>query len=152
MLIKTERLTIRLASDDEMRQLIADENDEDIKQAYREMFEFSVSNPEKRQWYAAWFIEHDGLRVGDLCFKGLDTDGRVEIGYGLLPEFWGRGYATEAVRAIIQWALIQPGVIAIEAEIEVNNVASRRVLEKSGFVPTGQIGAEGPRYVWRGLV
>lgn len=99
MLVATERLLIRLASDDEMRQLIVDENNDDLKQAYREMFELAVSNPENRQWYAAWLIEHDGVRIGELCFKGLDADGRVEIGYGLLSEFWGRGYATEAVRA-----------------------------------------------------
>ena len=47
----------------------------------------------------------------------------------------------------MQWAAGQPGVTRIEAETEMENLASQRVLEKCGFVATGNIGAEGPRYV-----
>ena len=147
-MIKTERLDIRLASDDEMRDLIAKENDEELKKAYGEMLDLCVRYPDERHWYGAWFIEDKtGKRIGDLCFKGL-ADGRVEIGYGILPEYRGCGYATEAVRAAVEWALEQIGVNAVEAETERDNTSSQRVLEKVGFVPTGKFGEEGPRFIY----
>ena len=153
MIIKTERLTIRLATDDEMRSLIDSETDEEMKKAYGEMLAGCLSEPEERQWYAAWFIElSNGQRIGDICFKGLSSDGCVEIGYGLLPEFFGCGYATEAVTAMVKWASNQPNVKRIEAETDPDNKASQRVLEKSGFVPTGEYGEEGPRFIWKSFI
>lgn len=150
-MLKTERLTLRIATDDEMRALIVAEKDEDLKTAYSEMFIFSRAIPAQRQWYATWFIElPGGKRIGDLCFKGLSEDGVTEIGYGLLPEYWGKGYATEAVDAAVAWAANQPGVTAVEAETGPDNAASQRVLEKVGFVPNGVIGEEGPRFVYKG--
>ena len=83
--IKTKRLRIRLSSDIEMEELIANEKDEGMKQAYTEMLNASINNPLTRKWYATWIIElsdNDNQRIGDLCFKGLDM-GAVEIGYGL---------------------------------------------------------------------
>ena len=146
--LKTERLSLRLASDDEMRGLILAEKDEGLKAAYGEMLGLSEKYPEERQWYAVWFIETPrGERVGDLCFKGVTPEGAVEIGYGLVEGFCGRGYATEAVRAAVNWAASQPGVSRIEAETEEENEASKKVLIRCGFVPTGETGEEGPRFV-----
>lgn len=148
--VNTERLTIRVASDSEMLTLIEAETDEGLKAAYREMYDHCQKNPSQREWYAAWFLTlADTTRVGDLCFKGLTASGAVEIGYGLLPEFFGKGYASEAVNAMVEWALAQPGVMQVEAETEPGNAASQRVLAKAGFVPTGTLGEEGPRFVCR---
>ena len=44
------------------------------------------------------------------------------------------------------WALKQPDVIRVEAETEPDNLASQRVLEKCGFLPSGTVGEEGPRF------
>ena len=149
--IMTERLQIRIASDAEMRELIAAQTDEGLKAAYGEMLSGCTAHPAQREWYAVWLISlPDGTRIGELCFKGLSPDGIAEIGYGLSPEFWGKGYATEAVTAAVKWALKQPGVTAVEAETDEENIASQRVLAKAGFVPTGARGEEGPRYVRRG--
>lgn len=150
-MIKTERLVIRMATDEEMQKLIENETNEEMKKAYGEMLSFSLANPTCRKWYIAWLIElADGTRIGDLCFKGLSSDGMVEIGYGLFPDFQGKGYMTEAVKGMVAWVIAQEGVKRVEAETEENNVASQRVLKKSGFVPTGKIGEEGPRFVWNG--
>ena len=81
-----------------------------------------------------------------MCFKGLNDDGSVEIGYGITEENQGKGYATEAVEAVIAWALNQSGVRQVEAETEPGNRKSQRVLEKCGFSPLGIIGEEGPRF------
>ena len=148
--IQTTRLNIRIASDEEMVALIASESDADLKQAYSEMLALSMNHPESRLWYAVWFIERlNGERIGDLCFKGLNEDGSVEIGYGLLEPFWRQGYATEAVIAMVDWASRQSGVKQVEAESEESNIASQKVLLKSGFEPTGKMGEEGPRFVKR---
>lgn len=147
-MIQTERLKIYTASDDEMKKLIEEETDDEMRTAYQEMLEGCISNPGQRNWYAVCFMELDGKRIGDLCFKGLGADGVVEIGYGTYTGFERKGYMTEAVTALVQWASRQPGVLRIEAETDKDNIASQRVLAKSGFVPSGVIGEEGPRFVW----
>ena len=152
MILTTKRLTVRPATDEEMRAMIEAETDEGLRAAYGEMLECSAAHPAQRQWYAAWLIARPtGERIGDLCFKGLGDDGAVEIGYGLLPAWQGKGYATEAVTAAVAWAAAQPGVRKIEAETEPDNAASQRVLAKVGFLPTGENGEEGPRFVWGGF-
>lgn len=147
-MIETERLIITPASDEEMLELIENETDEGLKIAYGEMLAGCREYREERIWYAAWIIRlKDGTMTGDLGFKGMPHRNRVEIGYGLLPEYRGMGYASEAVRAAVDWALKQPGVKAVAAETEPDNTDSQRVLKKAGFVPTGFIGEEGPRFI-----
>src|SRR6266404_953891 len=60
-----------------------------------------------------------------------------EIGYWLGVPFWGQGYATEAVRAVIDHAFGDLGYDAVAGGARVSNPASRRVLEKCGFQWTG---------------
>ena len=146
-MINTERLCLRVTSDEEMKALIAAETADEMKAAYGEMLAGCLEHPEQRQWYALWSIcLKDGEKIGELCFKGISTEGTVEIGYGILPAFRGRGYAAEAAGAAVRWALTQPGVRSVEAETDADNAASQRVLEKIGFRATGQIGEEGPRF------
>jgi [ribosomal protein S5]-alanine N-acetyltransferase len=77
--------------------------------------------------------------VGDIGFKGppdqLDT---VEIGYSILPAFQGRGYASEAARALVAWGLAQPSVRRVVANCLAGNAASIRVLQKAGLRQTGR--------------
>ena len=68
-------------------------------------------------------------------------------GNGILEEYQGQGYATEAVKAVTEWALQKTNVTAIEAETDVNNIISQKVLKKCGFVENGIVGEEGPRFV-----
>lgn len=60
-----------------------------------------------------------------------------------------RGLMTETVTAMAKWAITQMGMSYIESEKDPNNIASQRVLQKSGFVPNGVMGAEVPRFVWK---
>ena len=60
-----------------------------------------------------------------------------EIGYWLGVKFWGHGYATEAVHAVIDHAFADLDCEAVAAGARVTNPASRRVLEKCGFQWTG---------------
>ena len=80
-------------------------------------------------------IALDGALIG-MC--GLDPrqDG-VKLGYWLSVPFWGRGYATEAARALIDYAFAELGHEVLSSGARVSNPASRRVLEKCGFQWTG---------------
>ena len=130
-----------------MEAYIAAETDAELKKAYTEMLEGCLRHPDQWHWYAMWMIElRDGTHIGDLCFKGLGANGVVEIGYGILEEYQGHGYATEAIDATVVWALKQSNVTRVEAETEPDNRASQRVLEKCGFLPSGTFGEEGPRF------
>jgi len=151
-MIKTERLNIYPLSDEEMQDIINNETNQVLKAAYLEMLAGCKKNPEHRIWHALWVLQLNdgsGTIVGSLSFKGLNDNGMIEIGYGMNPEYQGKGLMTEAVSAAAHWASQQPGVLSIEAETKMDNIASQRVLEKAGFVPKGIIGSEGPRYIWR---
>jgi RimJ/RimL family protein N-acetyltransferase len=80
-------------------------------------------------------ITLDGALIG-MCGLDRRQDG-VELGYWLGVPFWGRGYATEAARALIDHAFAELGHDVLSSGARVSNPASRRVLEKCGFQWTG---------------
>lgn len=89
-------------------------------------------------WYAVRIDNDDPVLCGSIGFKGPpDEQGIVEIGYSVLQEFQGQGLATEMVAAIVKWAKHQPQVKRIEAETNIDNKASIRVLEKNNFIYVG---------------
>ncbi|WP_342781604.1 GNAT family N-acetyltransferase [Streptomyces piniterrae] len=74
-----------------------------------------------------------GLVVGSIGLFWPPHDGRLEFGYGVVPSRRGRGYATEAARALVAFAFTAPGVHTVYAEVDLTNPASCRVLEKAGL-------------------
>jgi RimJ/RimL family protein N-acetyltransferase len=64
---------------------------------------------------------------------------RVELGYILGREYWGRGYMTEVVRVVSDWVLAQPEVHRVWAVCDVDNLASARVMEKAGMAREGKL-------------
>jgi len=95
------------------------------------------------------FIAAANSRDGEACFMvtrdsrligacGVDLRGAgPELGYWFGAPFWGRGYATEAVRALIDYAFGDLGCERLHSGARVSNPASRRVLEKCAFQWTG---------------
>jgi RimJ/RimL family protein N-acetyltransferase len=84
---------------------------------------------------ATFMIALDGEPIGACGVEPRESG--AEIGYWLGVPYWGRGYATEAVRAVIDHAFGDLGHDALAAGARVHNPASRRVLEKCGFQWTG---------------
>jgi RimJ/RimL family protein N-acetyltransferase len=81
-----------------------------------------------------------GLRpVFGLVSAIASTEQEVEVGYVLAPAMWGKGFASEAIRTIIDTVFALTPTVRVTANSRVGNKASRRVLEKSGFayVDTG---------------
>lgn len=67
-------------------------------------------------------------------YKFYPENHRAEIGYMSLPETNGKGYITEAIKAVVTYGFEQLNLHSIEAIIDPNNIASERVLQKNGFV------------------
>ncbi|AEA16714.1 MULTISPECIES: GNAT family N-acetyltransferase [Bacillus] len=83
--------------------------------------------------WGAWYVlrKEDDSVLGDIGFKGKPNENQtVEIGYGFIEKYWNMGYATEAVRELIDWAFKTGEVETIIAETLLDNYSSIRVLEK----------------------
>lgn len=75
-----------------------------------------------------------------LFHLGFDeTQKEFEIAYRLLPEYWGKGYATELVKALVDWGFTHLEVTKIVAVTHPDNIASQQVLKKTGFIPVGKM-------------
>jgi RimJ/RimL family protein N-acetyltransferase len=83
---------------------------------------------------ALWLVRLDGIVIGDCGTTGPVENSTVEIGFGLAAERRGQGYGRELVAALTAWLLAQGGISRVRATTDAGNVASRRVLERSGFV------------------
>ena len=80
--------------------------------------------------------------IGSISLESRGAD-RLTLGFALAPEAWGKGFATEAARAMVKTGFELTSAIEIIANVMTENPASRRVLEKCGFVlsGTGMVGA-----------
>ncbi len=88
----------------------------------------------KAGYPAGWLVTAGGAVIGDCGTHGpVDETGSVEIGYGLAAPSRGQGYGSEAVAAVTEWLLSQPGVRQLRAHTLTSNAPSCRVLEKAGF-------------------
>ena len=89
----------------------------------------------------AFAIVASGEAVGGIGFQLQGDVERVsaEIGYWLGEPFWGRGIATEALRAITEYAIATHGLTRVYAVPFASNRASCRVLEKAGYVLEGRL-------------
>jgi len=75
-----------------------------------------------------------GRIIGTAGFYGPpDTVGEVTIGYGMVEPEWGQGFGTLTVARLIEICRAHGGVTAINADTDLDNIGSRRVLEKNGF-------------------
>ena len=98
--------------------------------------------PESLGW-AVWYIfclQENGPKtlIGATGAIGPPSDdGTIEIGYSLLDQFQGHGYATEALGGFLAWAWRHATLQRVIADTFPNLPASIRVLEKNGFVPCG---------------
>ena len=141
--LKTERLTLRAPRLEDVKAiaLIADdrriaENTARIPHPYSvdDAREF-IATVNRGEGEVAFAIVLDGTLIG-VC--GIDPrEGGPEIGYWLGAAHWGYGYATETVRALIDYAFGELEHEALVAGARVSNPASRRVLEKCAFQWSG---------------
>ncbi len=93
-----------------------------------------------------------GFLVGDVGLNPAEGEpGVIKVGYTVAPAFQGRGYATEAVRALIAYAFDTLGADVVRAYADAENVASTRVAEKVGMRLVERFGGRGGGDVWVGV-
>ncbi len=92
----------------------------------------------KRYGYGIWVLRENS--TGGLIGRGglrnavLGGNDEVEMAYGLLPEFWNKGLATEFAGAVVRIGLSEIGLFGMACVVHPDNLASQRVLEKTGFI------------------
>src|SRR3954452_20100248 len=86
-------------------------------------------------WFSVAVVERSsGTTVGDLALHWVsERDRTAEIGFVFDPRHQGRGFATEAARAVVDWAFTEAGMHRVIGRAEARNAASARVLEKLGM-------------------
>jgi RimJ/RimL family protein N-acetyltransferase len=142
-ILKTERLTLRAPCRDDARIIAKLANDRRIAEntlriphpygtGDAEQFIATVNAGDGETCFVAML---DGTPIG-VCGLVPREDG-AEIGYWLGVAYWGRGFATEAARAVIDHAFGDLDHDTLQSGARVSNPASRRVLEKCGFQWTG---------------
>ena len=112
------------------------ELDEHTKQAMEGLYQQALQSGQDYIWYTNWqiILKSANISIGSACFMGRPNERQeVEIGYGINEDFQNKGYITEAVRAICDWAFSQPTVTCIIAQTEKDNIPSHRVLQKCGM-------------------
>lgn len=84
-----------------------------------------------------WPAETGGKFIGWFCLKYVPATVEVEVGYRLLRQAWGHGFATEGARALVRHGFDTLGLYRIIGLTHPDNAASQRVLQKSGLRDAG---------------
>src|ERR671918_2113826 len=110
-------------------------DEEQARRWLRELLRESNQRRPRKAFNLAVALKPDLSAIGWLGF-GDDHPAKVEVdfGYALLPVVWGRGYMTEAVEAMIEFAFGSLAADSVHAHCAETNRASARVLEKAGLV------------------
>lgn len=142
--LETKRIALRAARLEDAKAVAALANDRRIAEnTARIPYPYKLADAEQfiaganKKGEAAYLITlRDGTIIG-ACGLMFHYDDTPEIGYWLGVPYWNKGYATEALHALIDYAFTDLTHDAVQAGARVTNPASRRVLEKCGFQWTG---------------
>lgn len=91
---------------------------------------------ELHDWFTYWIIQNSKTKegMGLMGYKGITFLKEAEVGYGLAKPYRGKGYMTEALKLLVEWAFKQENCKKITAmNVNKDNYGSQRVLEKNGF-------------------
>lgn len=145
--LETERLYLRRVTKEDVNEIFAlrsnketmkyiprplVKNEEDAL-AHIEMIDEKIESNEGINW--AITLKNDPKLIGLVGHYRIKPEHfRAEIGYMLLPEYHGKGFAVEAIKVLVKYGFEIMKLHSIEAVIDPENLASEKVLQKSGFV------------------
>ena len=142
--LETKRLTLRAARLEDAKAVAALANDRRIAEntaripyPYKEADATKFIGGASKNGEAAFLITLRDKSVIGACGIMFHYDETPELGYWLGVPYWNKGYATEALHAVIDYAFTDLTHESLQAGARVTNPASRRVLEKCGFQWTG---------------
>ncbi len=100
------------------------------------------ADPARYGWLA-WYVllqtnKSERTLVAGIGFKGPpDSNGMIETGYSVLPQYQGQGIAGQMMAGILHWAFGHPSVKRVIADTQPTNLPSVRLLQRNGFTPCG---------------
>jgi RimJ/RimL family protein N-acetyltransferase len=150
--IQTENLRLVLQTSEEVLASIEAASPADQAQVSPDWLARVRASTEADPWTHGFAVVHraSATRIGSSGYRGPpDSDGIVEISYGIDPDHRGRGYATEAAEALVSYALADPRVRVVRAHTFEKANASTRVLTKCGFGYIGEVIEPEDGLVWR---
>ena len=113
-----------------------------LKEALEQSIIPSLQDDNKNYLFSTlWTVidKDENRSVADVCFQGEPNEqGEIEIGYGTYEQHQGKGYMTEAVKGMMNWAAKQAKVKAIIASTDKINVGSYTILEKNAFIKVSE--------------
>ncbi|MGM0419600.1 MAG: GNAT family N-acetyltransferase [Bacillota bacterium] len=110
--------------------------EQSVKETLMQGCRQAIKDKENYLWYTNWLIilKEENAIVGGITFKGpSNSEGEVEIGYEMNPEYRNKGLMKETVELISSWVLGNPEVQRIIAETNKDNIPSGKVLAGTGF-------------------
>ena len=143
-IFETERLSVRRYSladkdnffslsgdEDVMRYIRAVQTREESEKFLKENIEFYSMHPQMGRWGVEEKLT--GKFVGSFAIIFIPGSGKIQLGYSLKKDEWGKGYATELTRAGLKYVFEVMKLPLIYAVTEKANEASQHVLQKAGF-------------------
>jgi ribosomal-protein-alanine N-acetyltransferase len=148
--LETDRLIIRPPADSDIVSMPGVFNDPDIY-AYTRNIPYPYTESDAEKCLARYrrladegkaitlfpTLRDTGALIGLVVLVLADDEGEAELGYAIGRPWWGRGYATEASRALLDYGFEELALEEINAHAMLRNPASSRVLEKLGMRSTG---------------
>jgi RimJ/RimL family protein N-acetyltransferase len=153
MRIETERLILREITLEDLPAVLAYQNDplylryyawthrteEDVRAFLQMLIALQHEEP-RRKFQLAITLRADNTCIGNCGIRRKDhNDFEADIGYELNPKHWGRGYATEAARALVARGFDEMGLHRVSSWCVADNKGSERIMQKCGMRLEGRL-------------
>ncbi|RKE82753.1 GNAT family N-acetyltransferase [Chryseobacterium sp. AG363] len=164
MMIETERLVLRKLEETDFERMFLMDSDPEVmkylgepvatKEESKEVIKMIQKQYEENGVGRLAVIEKvSGLLIGWCGLKLMTKPingyiNTLDLGYRFIPEFWGKGYATEAAKRMLEYGFNELNANVIYAYADFGNTGSKYILEKLGFENTGKFEEDGILCFW----
>ncbi len=150
ILIETERLLLKKYSESDLENIYKLKSEPlvwkystvavstDMNDSIKYLSSLLRNYDDSKFCFEALYLKDSRKYIGEAgVLSFYQHDLRAVVGFNLLPEFWKHGYATEITNGLVKYLFTEMNVERVEALVMEENEASRKVLEKSGFIIEG---------------
>ena len=93
-------------------------------------------SPDGLEHWLNWIVYHQNTAIGTVQASAVIAEATSDVAYVFHPDFWGQGFASEAMQAMLEHLKTNLGVRTFTANVDTRNQASQRLLERLGFQKT----------------
>jgi ribosomal-protein-alanine N-acetyltransferase len=149
--LTTERLLLQPLQADDQQFIFEGLSHPAIIPFYGVRYDSFEATKKQMDWYAKAYAEGtggpwkitdkaSGEKIGVVAFYFYKPEHKkAEVGFWLFPQYWNKGFVSEALQCVIDYCRNEKGIHRLEAFVEEGNPASSRVLEKAGFQREGKM-------------